>query len=97
MIDHSDRNLRVLEYIEPARILSQLYAANQVECTKNDASRNSSRNDQCFVGAAVHSFNEKAVFFDPFEIQLVGVLANPTRCFGCSHDDFRAGDGLRLN
>ena len=97
MIDHSDGNPRILQDIELARILSQLYAANQVERAKNDACRNISRNDQCCVTAVFHRFNDESVVFNPTQFQLVGSVADPTRRFGCSQNNFRTGDGLCSN
>jgi len=78
MIDQADWNLRIFEHIELARILSQLYAANQVECAENDARRNSSGNDQGCVTVIFQRFNDESVFLDLIESKLVAVLANPT-------------------
>ena len=39
MINHSDRNLRILKHIKLSWILPQLYAANKIECTENHTSR----------------------------------------------------------
>jgi len=64
MIDHSNGNLRIFEHIEFARVLSQLYAANEVERAKNNARWNLSRNDKRFIAAVVDGFDEKSVFLD---------------------------------